>query len=96
MEHRTLEDMRTVAERAAVAQGHRLRRWRRDDRHHFRFTSRCESCGAWIEVTNRIHTPEEADRAFRAGAMIARDPALTRTDHDYVIGLGEALISRCR
>jgi hypothetical protein len=96
MDRRTLGAMRDCTESLAHRQGHRLRKWRRDGRRHFRFTSRCEDCEAWVEVTNQIHTPDEAQRAFLSGVLIAQDAAPGRTDHDYIIGTGEALISRCK
>lgn len=87
--------MRAVAAEAAARRRHRVRKWRRDSRRHFRFTSRCEICGAWIEITNRIHRPEEARRAEMAGILIAQDADRMATDHDYIIGIGEALIRDC-
>lgn len=96
MDTKTLDDMRAVAAAAAARRWHRIKKWRRDYRSHFRFTSRCEVCGAWIEITNRIHTPEEARRALQAGTLIVQDARRLSTDHDYIIGIGEALTMDCR
>jgi len=96
MKNMRLEDVRGLAATEAAKRGHSIKKWRRDSRTHFRFTSRCERCRAWIEVTNRIHTPIEAQRVFVSGFLIVRDADRLSTDHDYIIGLGEALIANCR
>ena len=83
-----LEQMRDIAEREATRNYHRLRKWRRDARHHFRYT-------AWIEVRNEMHEPDGGRFFLEKSELIAR-ASRPRTEYDYVAAVGDALISRCR